>query len=276
MINLIIILLVTFVGSNKIINLLHHNDEAAMNNKNRLTPYFTLKTIINQLIIVFLCGLFLNSLFTDIKITSIFIIILMVLYPLVFLSNVKRKEKEDIFDQILLYVSVTNLNLSENHNVFIALEKTLKHLKDPVRGDVKRIVDKLHSNNDISQILREFEDRYNYSIVRQLHIIMIHIINGSRENINEVLNQFIVDIDVLKTDINENNYIRKLMKFQYFGIGVLSLMLFGLSINSLSVNVLKEARDTADFRQFIQNIVVLIMMSMFMVEGFFNRTITKE
>jgi len=276
MINLIIILLVTFVGSNKIINLLHHNDEAAMNNKNRLTPYFTLKTIINQLIIVFLCGLFLNSLFTDIKITSIFIIILMVLYPLVFLSNVKRKEKEDIFDQILLYVSVTNLNLSENHNVFIALEKTLKHLKDPVRGDVKRIVDKLHSNNDISQILREFEDRYNYSIVRQLHIIMIHIINGSRENINEVLNQFIVDIDVLKTDINENNYIRKLMKFQYFGIGVLSLMLFGLSINSLSVNVLKEARDTADFRQFIRNIVVLIMMSMFMVEGFFNRTITKE
>jgi len=276
MINLIIILLVTFVGSNKIINLLHHNDEAAMNNKNRLTPYFTLKTIINQLIIVFLSGLFLNSLFTDIKITSIFIIILMVLYPLVFLSNVKRKEKEDIFDQILLYVSVTNLNLSENHNVFIALEKTLKHLKDPVRGDVKRIVDKLHSNNDISQILREFEDRYNYSIVRQLHIIMIHIINGSRENINEVLNQFIVDIDVLKTDINENNYIRKLMKFQYFGIGVLSLMLFGLSINSLSVNVLKEARETVAFRHFIHNIVVLIMMSMFMVEGFFNRTITKE
>jgi len=139
----------------------------------------------------------------------------------------KRVYSEFIFEQIQVYCTNTIMEFQTTQSFVKAVEGVYNSgvLEDPVKSDVKRMIDLAYENGTINESIAYMEARYDFYMVRNLHQIFYQITNEGSKDSAAALENMSMDIDMLVEGVYRDRIDRKNFhkKFLQFGI-VLYLM----------------------------------------------------
>jgi hypothetical protein len=99
-------------------------------------------------------------------------------------------------------------------------------LEDPVKSDVKTMIDMAYKNGTIFESIDFMNDKYDYYIVRNMHQLFLQITNEGARDASESLENMSQDIDMLVEGVYRDRLDRASFhkKFLQFGV-VLYLMI---------------------------------------------------
>ena len=139
----------------------------------------------------------------------------------------KRLYSEFIFEQVQVYTTNTIMEFATTQSFVKALEGVYESnvLEDPVRSDVKMMIDLAYENGTIDQSLEYMNSRYDFYIIRNMHQLFLQITNEGSRDAGESLENMSQDIDMLVESVYRDRIDRAGFhkKFLQFGI-ILYLM----------------------------------------------------
>lgn len=139
----------------------------------------------------------------------------------------KRLYSEFIFEQIQVYTTNVIMEFATTQAFVKSLEGVYASgvLEDPVKADVKVMIDMSYANGTIDAALEYMNSKYDFFIVRNMHQIFLQITNEGSRDAGESLENMSQDIDMLVESVYRDRIDRASFykKFLQFGI-VLYLM----------------------------------------------------
>lgn len=140
----------------------------------------------------------------------------------------KRVYSEFIFEQIQVYTTNTIMEFSTTQSFVKALEGVYESgvLEDPVKSDVKTMIDMAYKNGTITESIEFMNSKYDYYIVKNMHQLFFQITNEGARDASGSLENMSLDIDMLVEGVYRDRLDRATFhkKFLQFGI-VLYLMI---------------------------------------------------
>ena len=134
----------------------------------------------------------------------------------------KRLYSEFIFEQIQVYTSNTIMEFATTQSFVKALEGVYESgvLEDPVKTDVKVMIDMAYENGTIDQSLSFMSTKYDFYMVKNMHQLFLQVTREGAQDTNEVLENMLTDIDVLVEGVYRDRLDRAQFhkKFLTFGI----------------------------------------------------------
>ena len=166
--------------------------------------------------------------FYNLIISFIYMTISIVVIPYLTYLRSKRLYSEFLFEQIQVYTTNTIMEFATTQSFVKALEGVYESgvLEDPVRSDIKHMIDLAYENGTIEQSINFFNEKYDYYIVRNMHQLFLQITNEGAKNSADALENMSLDIDMLVENVYRDRIDRAGFhkKFLQFGI-VLYLMI---------------------------------------------------
>lgn len=139
----------------------------------------------------------------------------------------KRLYSEFIFEQIQVYTTNTIMEFGTTQSFVKSIEGVYESgvLEDPVKADVKAMIDMAYENGTIEQSINYMNEKYNYYIVKNMHQLFLQINNEGSKDAGKSLENMSQDIDMLVENVYRDRIDRASFhkKFIQFGI-VLYLM----------------------------------------------------
>jgi len=134
----------------------------------------------------------------------------------------KRLYSEFIFEQIQVYTSNTIMEFATTQSFVKALEGVYESgvLEDPVKTDVKVMIDMAYENGTIDQSLSFMSTKYDFYMVKNMHQLFLQITNEGAKDTAESLENMSQDIDTLVENVYRDRLDRAQFhkKFLTFGI----------------------------------------------------------
>jgi hypothetical protein len=216
--------------------------------------------------------------FYNIIVALVYGIIAICFVPYLAYLRCKRLYSEFIFEQIQVYTTNVIMEFATTQAFVKSLEGVYSSgvLEDPVKADVKVMIDMSYANGTIDASLDYMNSKYDYFIVRNMHQVFLHITNEGSRDAGESLENMSQDIDMLVESVYRDRIDRAAFykKFLQFGV-VLYLMVmlvqFILGVETYIEN-LKEI-----YMQILLHLVVLIN-TFFVISGtkFYNENVGAE
>ena len=157
----------------------------------------------------------------------VYIIIAILIIPYLAYLRCKRLYSEFIFEQIQVYTTNTIMEFATTQSFVKSLEGVYESgiLEDPVKSDVKTMIDMAYRNGTINESLTFMNEKYDYYIVRNMHQLFLQITNEGARDVSGSLENMSQDIDMLVEGVYRDRIDRATFhkKFLQFGI-VLYLM----------------------------------------------------
>ena len=163
-------------------------------------------------------------------------IVISIIYALAAVSAVpylsylrcKRLYSEFVFEQIQVYTTNVIMEFATTQSFVKSLEGVYSSgvLEDPVKADVKVMIDMAYENGTINQSLEYMNEKYDYYMVRNMHQLFLQITNEGSKDSSESLENMSQDIDMLVESVYRDRIDRQAFykKFLVFGL-VLYLMI---------------------------------------------------
>ena len=166
--------------------------------------------------------------FYNLIISAIYIVVVIMFIPYLNYLRCKRLYSEFIFEQIQVYTTNTIMEFATTQAFVKSLEGVYESniLEDPVKTDVKIMIDMAYDNGTIDESIKFFNNKYDYNIVRNMHQLFYQITNEGARDAGETLDNMSNDIDMLVDSVYRDRIDRSAFhkKFLQFGI-VLYLMI---------------------------------------------------
>ncbi len=157
----------------------------------------------------------------------VYIIIAILIIPYLSYLRCKRLYSEFIFEQIQVYTTNTIMEFATTQSFVKSLEGVYESgiLEDPVKSDVKTMIDMAYRNGTINESINFMNEKYDYYIVRNMHQLFLQITNEGARDASGSLENMSQDIDMLVEGVYRDRIDRATFhkKFLQFGI-VLYLM----------------------------------------------------
>ena len=165
--------------------------------------------------------------FYNIIVALIYGLIAIAFVPYLAYLRCKRIYSEFIFEQIQVYTTNVIMEFATTQAFVKSLEGVYASgvLEDPVKSDVKVMIDMSYANGTIDASIDYMNSKYDYFIVRNMHQIFLQITNEGSRDAGESLENMSQDIDMLVESVYRDRIDRAAFykKFLEFGI-VLYLM----------------------------------------------------
>ncbi len=140
----------------------------------------------------------------------------------------KRIYSEFVFEQIQVYVTNVVMEFSTTQSFVKALEGVYESgvLDDPVRSDIKIMIDMAYKNGTIDESMAFMNSKYDYYMVRNMHQLFYQITTEGATDASNSLDNMLLDVDMLVEGVYRDRMDRAAFhkKFLQFGI-VLYLMI---------------------------------------------------
>ena len=166
--------------------------------------------------------------FYNLIISAIYIVVVIMFIPYLNYLRCKRLYSEFIFEQIQVYTTNTIMEFATTQAFVKSLEGVYESniLEDPVKTDVKIMIDMAYDNGTIDESIKFFNNKYDYNIVKNMHQLFYQITNEGARDAGETLDNMSNDIDMLVESVYRDRIDRAAFhkKFLQFGI-VLYLMI---------------------------------------------------
>ena len=133
----------------------------------------------------------------------------------------KRLYSEFVFEQIQTYTTNTIMEFATTQSFVKAIEGVYDSgvLEDPIKTDVKIMIDLAYKNGSIEQSVEYFNEKYDYYIVKNMHQLFLQITNEGSKDSALALENMSSDIDMLVEAVYRDRMDRAVFhkKFVQFG-----------------------------------------------------------
>ncbi len=183
--------------------------------------------------------------FYNVVVSIVYACLAVLVIPYLTYLRCKRLYSEFIFEQIQTYTTNTIMEFGTTQAFVKALEGVYESnvLEDPVKSDVKVMIDMAYENGTIDQSIAYMNNKYDYYIVRNMHQLFYQITNEGSKDAGESLENMSQDIDMLVESVYRDRIDRATFhkKFLQFGILLyLMVMLVQVLLGVESYNQMLE------------------------------------
>lgn len=216
--------------------------------------------------------------FYNIIISIIYVIAAVSTIPYLTYLRCKRIYSEFIFEQIQVYTTNTIMEFATTQSFVKALEGVYESgvLEDPVKSDVKVMIDLAYDNGSINESLDYMNNKYDFYMVKNMHQLFLQITTEGSKNSSDALENMSQDIDTLVEGVYRDRMDREAFhkKFLQFGI-VLYLMVmlvqFLLGVDTY-ISMLEDG-----LMQFLLHLIIIIN-TYFLLSGekYYNENVGAE
>ncbi len=165
--------------------------------------------------------------FFNLIVSIIYAIVAIFFVPYLTYLRCKRVYSEFVFEQIQTYTTNTIMEFATTQSFVKSLEGVYESgvLEDPVKSDVKMMIDLAYENGTINQSIEYMNNKYDFYIVRNMHQLFLQITVEGSKDAGASLENMSQDIDRLVEAVYRDRIDRATFfkKFVQFGI-VLYLM----------------------------------------------------
>ncbi len=158
--------------------------------------------------------------FYNLLISLIYALVAVSFIPYLTYLRCKRIYSEFIFEQIQVYTTNTIMEFATTQSFVKALEGVYESgvLEDPVKTDVKVMIDMSYENGTIDQSLSFMNTKYDFYIVKNMHQLFLQITNEGAKDTAESLENMSQDIDMLveavyRDRLDRANFHKKFLQF---------------------------------------------------------------
>ena len=169
--------------------------------------------------------------FYDIVVALIYALVAIAFIPYLEYLRCKRLYSEFIFEQVQTYTTNIILDFQTSQSFVKSLEGVYASgvLEDPVKTDVKIMIDLAYKNGTINQSLEYFQNKYDFYMVKNMHQLFLQITNEGAKDSQEALENMSLDIDMLveavyRDRIDRANFHKKLIRFGIMLYGMIALI----------------------------------------------------
>lgn len=160
--------------------------------------------------------------FYNLIVALIYALVAVSVIPYLTYLRCKRIYSEFIFEQIQVYTTNTIMEFATTQSFVKALEGVYESgvLEDPVKTDVKVMIDMSYENGTIDQSLSFMSTKYDFYMVKNMHQLFLQITNEGAKDTAESLENMAQDIDMLVENVYADRMDRAAFhrKFLQFGI----------------------------------------------------------
>jgi len=233
---------------------------------------------ITQIIIFGLAGGGITYLyFYSLIVSIIYAIAAILVVPYINYLRCKRLYSEFVFEQIQVYTTNTIMEFATTQSFVKALEGVYSSgiLEDPVKADVKVMIDMAYDNGTINQSVEYMNEKYDFYMVRNMHQLFLQITNEGAKDSSDSLENMSNDIDILVESVYRDRIDREQFykKFLKFGI-ILYLM---IALPQLLLGDTYKAMLDLWYARILLHFIVLLN-SYFLIAGtkFYNEDVGAE
>ena len=208
----------------------------------------------------------------------VYILAAVMIIPYLSYLRCKRLYSEFIFEQIQVYTTNTIMEFATTQSFVKSLEGVYESgvLEDPVKSDVKTMIDMAYRNGTIDESISFMNEKYDFYIVKNMHQLFYQITNEGARDASESLENMSQDIDMLVEGVYRDRIDRAIFhkKFLQFGI-VLYLMVMLVQCLLGTETYIEMLKNW--YVQILLHIIILIN-TYFLLSGekFYNENVGAE
>ena len=216
--------------------------------------------------------------FYNVGISLVYAFLSILVIPYLTYLRCKRIYSEFIFEQIQVYTTNTIMEFNTTQSFVKALEGVYESnvLEDPVKSDVKTMIDMAYENGTIDASIAFFNAKYDFYIVKNMHQLFYQITNEGSRDSGESLENMSQDIDMLVENVYRDRIDRATFhkKFLQFGIVLyLMVMLVQFLLGAESYNEMLEDWTT---QLLLDCIIILNTYFLLSGEKYYNEDVGAE
>lgn len=239
---------------------------------------YSVQQYIGQVIIFAVGGGVVTYLYFYNLITSIIYAIAAVsVVPYINYLRCKRLYSEFIFEQVQVYTTNVIMEFATTQSFVKALEGVYSSgtLEDPVKSDVKVMIDMAYDNGTINQSLEYMNEKYDYYMVRNMHQLFLQITNEGSKDASESLENMSLDIDMLVEGVYRDRLDREAFYKKFIKFGLILYLMIGLAQIMLGDSY--HQMLNLWYGQLLLHIIVIIN-SYFLISGtkYYNENVGAE
>ncbi len=212
-------------------------------------------------------------------ISMIYVVITISMIPYLAYLRCKRVYSEFVFEQIQIYVTNTIMEFAVTQSFVKALEGVYNSgiLEDPVKTDVKIMIDLAYHNGDVGESIDYMNSKYDYYMVRNMHQLFLQITREGARDTSKTLDNMLLDIDELVEGVYRDRMDRQGFHRQFVMYGVLLYLMIMLVQLLIKKDVYIELVNTNILMQIALHAIVIIN-SYFLLSGekYYNENVGAE
>ena len=190
----------------------------------------------------------------------------------------KRLYSEFIFEQIQVYTSNTIMEFATTQSFVKSLEGVYESgvLEDPVKTDVKVMIDMAYENGTIDQSLSFMSTKYDFYMVKNMHQLFLQITNEGAKDTAESLENMSQDIDTLVENVYRDRLDRAAFHKKFLQFGIILYFMCMLLQFMLGAEKYHELLKLWYVKGLIH--LVLLVNSFFLIKGekYYNENVGAE
>ena len=163
-------------------------------------------------------------------ISLIYVLVVVGIIPYLAYLRCKRFYSEFLFEQIQVYVTNTIMEFSVTQSFVKALEGVYESgvLEDPVKTDVKVMIDLAYHNGDVGESIDYMNSKYNYYMVKNMHQLFLQVTREGARDTTKTLDNMLLDIDELVEGVYRDRMDRQGFHRQFVQYGLLLYLMIML------------------------------------------------
>jgi len=217
--------------------------------------------------------------FYNLIISFIYALVSVLIIPYLTYLRCKRIYSEYIFEQIQVYTTNTIMEFATTQSFVKAMEGVYESgvLEDPVRSDVKMMIDLAYENGTIEQSIAYMNSKYEYFIVKNMHQLFLQITNEGSKNSSDALENMSLDIDMLVENVYRDRMDRSQFHKKFLQFGIVLYLMVMLVQFLIGVESYITLINTNNLVQFLLHGIVLIN-TYFLLNGekYYNENVGAE
>ena len=197
--------------------------------------------------------------FYNIVISLVYACAAVLVIPYLTYMRCKRLYSEFIFEQIQTYTTNTIMEFRTTQSFVKALEGVYNSnvLEDPVKSDVKMMIDMAYENGTIEASINYMNSKYNYYIVRNMHQLFLQITNEGSRDAGESLENMSQDIDMLVESVYRDRLDRAAFYKKFLQFGILLYLMVMLVQFMLGIETYNEMLENWWVKLLLHGIILL-------------------
>ena len=209
----------------------------------------------------------------------IYILLAVSFVPYLAYLRYKRLYSEFIFEQIQVYTTNVIMEFATTQAFVKALEGVYESgvLEDPVKSDVKLMIDMAYDNGTVEESIKFFNNKYDFYIVKNTHQLFLQITNEGSKNSSDALESMSQDIDMLVEAVYRDRIDRATFHKKFLRFGVILYLMVMLVQFLLSKESYIELLDSNSVVKVLLHGIILVN-SYFLIDGerFYNENVGAE
>ena len=216
--------------------------------------------------------------FYNIIVSIIYACLAVAVIPYLTYLRCKRLYSEFIFEQVQVYTTNTIMEFATTQSFVKALEGVYSSnvLEDPVKSDVKMMIDMAYQNGTIDQSISYMNAKYDFYIVRNMHQLFYQITNEGSRDAGESLENMSQDIDMLVESVYRDRIDRATFHKKFLQFGIILYLMVMLVQFMLGIETYNEMLNDWWVQVLLHGIIWLNTFFILSGEKYYNEDVGAE